>query len=171
MSYVLFFFVPLQDTNCNKIIGTGYSAETARAMAQLNEKESSFEVIEVRSEESLSQELFTKLTLWRWGSFCGNAYIVICWWSTSFYQLQGNISLRFSGNSKAKASELLENIEEMFPCYYTHSNVFNMFKSSATQYCVILCKRLKKWINTSLRSSLTYYYGAEDWNMLKTSYM
>ena len=46
--------------------------------------------------------------------------------------------LRFSSNSEAFASELLANLEEMFPQYY-------IFKSSPTQYCAIhheWCKHL-----------------------------
>ena len=37
-------------------------------------------------------------------------------------QLRGNISSRFSINSEAFASELIENIEEMFPRSYIHSS-------------------------------------------------
>ena len=33
-------------------------------------------------------------------------------------QLRGNISLRFSSNSEANDSELLENLEELFARYY-----------------------------------------------------
>ena len=32
---------------------------------------------------------------------------------------------RFSSNSEANASELLENPEEMFPRYYLHHDIFN----------------------------------------------
>ena len=39
-----------------------------------------------------------------------------------------NISSKFSINSEAFASELIENLEEMFPKYYIHSNIFGMFK-------------------------------------------
>ena len=46
--------------------------------------------------------------------------IVIYSWLTNYYQYQGNISSRFSTNSEASASE---NLEEMFPRYYMHSNV------------------------------------------------
>ena len=35
--------------NCNKIIGPGYNQQTTQALSELNEKETSFEVIEVRS--------------------------------------------------------------------------------------------------------------------------
>ena len=38
-----------QDVNCNKIIGPGYNQQTTQALSELNEKETSFEVIEVRS--------------------------------------------------------------------------------------------------------------------------
>ena len=42
-----------------------------------------------------------------------------------------------SNNSEAKASELLETTEYMFPQYYMHSDVFNMFN-----YVVSLIKSL-----------------------------
>ena len=35
-------------------------------------------------------------------------------------------------NSEASASELLENIEEIFPRYYMESDILNRFKSSTT---------------------------------------
>ena len=35
-----------------------------------------------------------------------------------YVQYWGNISLRFSSYSKAFTSELLENLKEMFPCYW-----------------------------------------------------
>lgn len=38
-------FLPLQ-TNCNVICGPDYTAETKRSMAQINEKETSFELVE-----------------------------------------------------------------------------------------------------------------------------
>ena len=34
-----------------------------------------------------------------------------------------NISSRFPSNSEANASELLGNLEELFPLYYMHSDV------------------------------------------------
>ena len=40
-----------------------------------------------------------------------------------YYQYQGNISSIFSSNSEANASEFIENCGEMFPQYYTHSDV------------------------------------------------
>ena len=48
-----------------------------------------------------------------------------------------HISSRFSGNSEAFASELLENLEEMFPRYYMDSDVISKFKSSTTHGKVI----------------------------------
>ena len=44
---------------------------------------------------------------------------------------------RFSSNSEASASELLENIEEMFHRYYLRCDVFSKFKFSTTHHCVI----------------------------------
>ena len=38
----------------------------------------------------------------------------------------------FFSNFEADASELLEHIEEMFPRYYTHSNIFSMLLYSNT---------------------------------------
>uniref|UniRef100_A0A3Q3FKM4 Uncharacterized protein n=1 Tax=Labrus bergylta TaxID=56723 RepID=A0A3Q3FKM4_9LABR len=35
-----------EDTNCNMICGPEYTAETKRSMAQINEKETSFELVE-----------------------------------------------------------------------------------------------------------------------------
>ena len=55
--------------------------------------------------------------------------ITICLWSTHF--------LNISSSSEAFASELLEILKEMFPRYYMHSDMFIMFKSSATHWCVI----------------------------------
>ena len=31
----------------------------------------------------------------------------------------------------------MEDLEEMLPLYYTHSDMFSIFKSSTTQYCAI----------------------------------
>ena len=45
----------------------------------------------------------------------------------SFHQSDRDISSRFSSNSEAKASKLLE------MCLYTHSEVFSSFKFSTTQ--------------------------------------
>ena len=54
---------------------------------------------------------------------------------TNFYQYRGNISLIVSTSSEAKASALIENIKEMFPGYYMHSDI-QQVQSSTTQYCV-----------------------------------
>ena len=43
---------------------------------------------------------------------------------------RGNFSSRFSSNSKANASELLENLEEMFTRYNIDNDVISRFKSS-----------------------------------------
>ena len=42
----------------------------------------------------------------------------------------------FSSNSKASASESLENLEEMFPQYNRNYAVWNRFKPSGTYYCI-----------------------------------
>ena len=49
---------------------------------------------------------------------------------------------RFFSNSEEKSSELVENLEEMFPLYYMHDDV-NNFKSSTTQSCVTGRERVK----------------------------
>ena len=47
------------------------------------------------------------------------------------------MSSRLSSNSESFASELLENLEEMFcQYYYMHGNVFGRFNSSNTHGCV-----------------------------------
>ena len=40
-------------------------------------------------------------------------------------KLQGDISSTFSSDSEAFASELLENIEEMFPWYYMYNDILS----------------------------------------------
>ena len=45
------------------------------------------------------------------GVFCDNDHEVTWSWLTSYYWWCGNIHLRFSNNSEAMASELLENPE------------------------------------------------------------
>ena len=47
-------------------------------------------------------------------------------------------SSTFSINSEAKASELIENVEDMFLQYYIHHVVFDKFKSLTTQKCIAL---------------------------------
>ena len=46
-------------------------------------------------------------------------------------------SSTFSSNSEVSASELLENLEEMFPQYYMGSDVMSRFKSSTMHWCVV----------------------------------
>ena len=38
----------------------------------------------------------------------------------------------------SECSELLENLDEMFPRHYMHSSIFNMFKSSNTHLCTYI---------------------------------
>ena len=76
----------------------------------------------------------------REGDFDVKCHTVICPISTLYSQYRGNISSRFSRNSVAFASELLENSGEMFPrCNYivislacsniqTHHNVLPIAK-------------------------------------------
>ena len=49
----------------------------------------------------------------------------------SYYQYRGNISSLFSSNSEADASELLENIEEMF-LHGSDGDVIRRLKSLTT---------------------------------------
>ena len=49
----------------------------------------------------------------------------------------------FFSNSEANASELLENLEYMFPRHYMLNCVFDMFKSSTTHQRVSRCQRTK----------------------------
>ena len=42
---------------------------------------------------------------------------------------------RYSNNSEAKASELLEYIEEILSPYHMHSDMFNSFKFPTMQQC------------------------------------
>ena len=58
------------------------------------------------------------------------------------------IKENFPSNSEADASELLENPEEMFPRYYTHSVVCISFKSSSTRRCATRRERIKFWTHT-----------------------
>ena len=53
--------------------------------------------------------------------------------------------INMSNSSEEFASELLENLEEMFPRYYMHSDIFSMFKSSTTPQYVIR----RQMVNTS----------------------
>ena len=43
-----------------------------------------------------------------------------------------------SSSLEVFASELPENLEEMFPQYYMHSDMFSIFKFLTTQYCVMI---------------------------------
>ena len=57
------------------------------------------------------------------------------------------MSYRFSTNSEASASELVENHEDMFPRYYKHSDAYSEFK--------IVCRPSLK---VEYSQSSTYYY-------------
>ena len=48
---------------------------------------------------------------------------------------------RFSSNSEANDSELLRNLEELFPRYYIHSGFLDIVKSSIT-HMLPVAKRL-----------------------------
>ena len=65
-----------------------------------------------------------------------------------------NISSRFSSNSEANASELLENFVEMIPLYNIHSS---MPKSSITPYGAI--RREKGYLLLLLHSTLNMSLG------------
>ena len=53
-----------------------------------------------------------------------------------------NISSIFSLNSEAFASELRENLEDLFPRFYMKSDIFRMFKSSATHKVVYVMEKI-----------------------------
>ena len=46
-------------------------------------------------------------------------------------------------NSETNTSELAENLEEIFPLYYMHNNVFGMFKSSTNHILMCLLSTAK----------------------------
>ena len=56
--------------------------------------------------------------------------------------------LRFSSHSEANASELLENLEEMFSRYCMYIDDISMFKSSITRQRVNRFQRVKYNIST-----------------------
>ena len=57
-------------------------------------------------------------------------HTIMCSWFTLYYM--SNKTSRFSSNSEANASELLENLEEMYPRYHIHCYVY-----STTLFCAI----------------------------------
>ena len=70
---------------------------------------------------------------------------LICPSSASYYQ-QGYISSRFSSNYDALASELLENLEEMFLLHYIRSDRLSMFNFSQPHNSVLpVTKGLMIW--------------------------
>ena len=76
--------------------------------------------------------------------------------------------LRFSDNSKASTSELLEIFENMLPLYYKyymHSNMINIFKYST----IPLAKRLRNVCSSTLPLWATHYCQLTNLNLLKTS--
>ena len=84
-------------------------------------------------------------------TFCENMYYrrnihtVFRSWLTNYYQYRENIYLRLSNNSEAFASELLENLEEVFPRYYMYCDVAYVTVSTKQQ-CVICLKSVAfKW--------------------------
>ena len=58
---------------------------------------------------------------------------------------------RFSSNSEASASEILENIHTS--SYYMDSNVISRFKSSTTHECVARREKLIKTLSVALTST------------------
>ena len=54
--------------------------------------------------------------------------------------------LTLSCNSEANASELLDNIEEIFALYYMHAHKSSMLQKFTTQLCVIVCLKELKYI-------------------------
>ena len=67
--------------------------------------------------------------------------------------------IRFSGNSAAFASELLENHEETFLLLHMHSDKLSLFKISITHYCATR----REWNNlASRRMSQLLYHEASS---------
>ena len=54
-----------------------------------------------------------------------------------------NISSKFSSNSEADASELLENLEDIFLQHYVHIDVCRSLKKLITYQYVNRCDRVK----------------------------
>ena len=58
----------------------------------------------------------------------------VCSWTVYYSHQQGNISSRFSKNSKADASEFIENLKKMFPRYWpyidAYHNIYTHFKTN-----------------------------------------
>ena len=58
--------------------------------------------------------------------------------SVTATSIEGTLLPRFSSNSEAFASELLETLEEM----YMHGDIFCMFQLLITHSCVNRCERV-----------------------------
>ena len=54
----------------------------------------------------------------------------------SIFLLSKYFSSRFSSRSESFASERLENLEEMFPWYYMHSDVLNENYTTTHMYVI-----------------------------------
>ena len=49
----------------------------------------------------------------------------------TLFPVKRNIYSKCSSNSEAFASELLYYVEEMFPCYYAHTDLFSIYKHNS----------------------------------------
>ena len=79
---------------------------------------------------------------------------------------RGNISSRFSCNSEADASELQENLEDMLPWYYMHSNMVNILNYRLAYVKGIIHLFIVAILMYSRR--VTHYCVVDDLNLLKT---
>ena len=68
---------------------------------------------------------------------CVEQILKTCFLITDSDAISRFITSKFSCNSEANASELQENLEEIFPRYYMDSDVIRRVKSSATCHGVI----------------------------------
>ena len=71
--------------------------------------------------------MLTRRTLWENSICCDNVRTIIC--------------LRFAGYRPQNLPEIIENLEEMFPRYYMHSDVYSRLIHSTTQYGVLLAAK------------------------------
>ena len=60
-----------------------------------------------------------------------------------YYHCPGNMSSISCRHSEAKASECLQDIEDMFPQYYMHSDIHKRYLTTTTLYCVICFESVK----------------------------
>ena len=90
------------------------------------------------------------------GSVDEKFHKIIC--SILYYHYRRNISLRFSCMVEAFASELLENLGQIFPPYYIHNDVFSMLKIIPYVSVLSSTKGLNSYIYICIFSSSVSVY-------------